>query len=156
MKIAYINFWPQTSEIDFWLSNFCKTIFNEEISIVNHSLNPDILFSSCFGPLQKIKNTQAKIKIFFTGENLNRKEYNEYNDNSKMKEVFDIILCFDKTNIKNNIVRLPLWITMYNYYTMNSDNNLMNYLINERKNNVKNKKFLGSLVCGHDRNGGLK
>jgi alpha(1,3/1,4) fucosyltransferase len=156
MKIAYINFWPQTCEIDFWLSNFCKTIFNEEISIVNHSLNPDILFSSCFGPLQKIKNTQAKIKIFFTGENLNRKEYNEYNDHSKMKEVFDIILGFDKTNIKNNIVRLPLWITMYNYYTMNSDNNLMNYLTNERKNNVKNKKFLGSLVCRHDRNGGRK
>ena len=135
-----------------WFTEFCKNIYNEEISIVDHSQNPDILFCSIFGwpTFEEIKNIQAKKKIFFSGENLNGRPYL---DKDKMKDTFDIILGFDKTDLKYNIVRLPLWIIYYKYFTMNSNDNLMNYLINERKKNIKNKKFFGTLVASHDSNG---
>lgn len=44
MKISYINFWSKNYDIDFWLSNFCKSIFKDNIELVHFSKNPDILF----------------------------------------------------------------------------------------------------------------
>ena len=83
MKISYINFWPQKYIIDFWLSNFCKSIFDEEIEIVNYRNNPDILFCSCFGKIQDIINSKSKPKILFIGENTIRDCYSEYNNDNR-------------------------------------------------------------------------
>jgi len=154
MKISYINFWPLKEKIDYWLYYFCVNIFNEEVELVNIHNEPDILFCSCFGSIENIKRTKAKLKIFFTGENVERKEYNEYNDEKIMKEVFDLRLGFHYNDIKNNKLRLPLWITFYNYYNMNNEkDNFITNLLNNRLKNMGNKKIFGSLVCRHDRNG---
>jgi hypothetical protein len=151
MKISYINFWPQNYDIDFWLSNFCKSIFKDNIELVHFSKNPDILFCSCFGPIRNIQKTIAKIKIFFTGENVDRGAYNEYSNEKIMKETFNLRLAFHFNDIKNNKLKLPLWLTYYNFFTMNTTENFMTYMINQRHKNIQNKIYLGSLVCRHDR-----
>ena len=151
MKISYINFWPQSYDIDFWLSNFCKHIFEENIELVHYSKSPDILFCSCFGPMSNIKKTKAKIKVFFTGENVDRDVYNEYSNEKIMKETFNLRLAFHFNDIKNNKLRLPLWLTFYNFFTMNKSDNFQTHIVIQRHKNMQNKTFLGSLVCRHDR-----
>ena len=153
MKISYINFWTQNYDIDFWLSNFCKSIFEDNIELVHFSKNPDILFCSCFGPIRNIQKTIAKIKIFFTGENVDRDVYNEYSNEKIMNETFNLRLAFHFNDIKNNKLRLPLWLTYYNFFTMNAKENFITYMINKRHKNIQNKTSLGSLVCRHDRGG---
>ncbi len=153
MKISYINFWPQNYDIDFWLSNFCKSIFKDNIELVHYSKSPDILFCSCFGPMSNIKKTKAKIKVFFTGENVERKEYNEYANEKIMRETFNLRLAFHFNDIKNNKLRFPLWLTFYNFFTMNKSDNFQTHIVMQRHKNIQNKTFLGSLVCRHDRGG---
>lgn len=148
MKISYINFWPQNCDIDFWLSNFCKHIFEENIELVHYSKSPDILFASCFGPICNIQKTKAKIKVFFTGENVDRDVYNEYSNEKIMKETFNLRLAFHFNDIKNNKLRLPLWLTFYNFFTME---HFITHMTNQRHKNIQNKIYLGSLVCRHDR-----
>ena len=118
MKISYLNFWSLKNKEDFWLFEFCKNIFEEKVILVEPSNNPDILFCSCFGDINNIKNTNAKIKIFFTGENVNRKEYNIYNNEVIMQKLFDLRLGFHYNDIKNKKIRLPLWLTCYQYYNI--------------------------------------
>ena len=156
MKLSYINFWNQNVERDppdFWLSNFCKTIFSD-VQLVHHTENPDILFCSNSGPISNIINTKAKIKVFFTGENLKRHCYREYNNEALMDKIFDLRLGFHFNDMKNKKIRLPLWIIYYNFFTMDSSNNFMTHMLQKRKENSINKKILGSLVCRHDWNGG--
>ena len=156
MKLSYINFWNQNVERDppdFWLSNFCKTIFSN-VQLVHHTENPDILFCSNSGPISNIINTKAKIKVFFTGENLKRHCYREYNNEALMDKIFDLRLGFHFNDMKNKKIRLPLWIIYYNFFTMDTSNNFMTHMLQKRKENSINKKILGSLVCRHDWNGG--
>jgi len=156
MKLSYINFWNQNVERDppdFWLSNFCKTIFSD-VQLVHHTENPDILFCSNSGPIRNIINTKAKLKVFFTGENLKRHCYREYNNEALMDKIFDLRLGFHLNDIKNKKIRLPLWIIYYNFFTMDSSNNFMTHMLKKRKENSVDKKILGSLVCRHDWNGG--
>ena len=101
------------------------------------------------------KYKKYKIKIFFTGENVNRPEYSIYSNEKIMNELFDLRLAFHFNDIKNNKLRIPLWLTFYEYYNMNDDNdNFIKNLLRKRLKNMNNKKMLGSLVCRHDRNGG--
>ena len=155
MKISYINFWPLKEKIDYWLYYFCVSIFDEEVKLVHPNENEiDILFCSCFGSMENIIRNKAKIKIFFTGENVERPEYSEYNNEITMKEVFDLRLGFHYTDLKNDKIRLPLWITFYNYYNMkNEKDNFIRNLLKKRLENMSNQIRFGSLVCRHDRNG---
>jgi len=153
MKISYINFWPQNYDIDFWLSNFCKSIFKDNIELVHFSKTPDILFCSCFGPIKRIQQTKAKLKVFFTGENIERKEYSEYSNEKIMRETFNLRLAFHFNDIKNHKLRFPLWLTFYNFFTMNKSDNFQSHIVMQRHKNIQNKTFLGSLVCRHDRGG---
>jgi len=156
MKVSYINFWNQNAERDppdFWLSNFCKSIF-DNVQLVHHTDNPDILFCSNSGSISNIINTKAKIKVFYTGENLKRHCYREYNNEALMNKIFDLRLGFFCNDIKNKKIRLPLWLIYYNFFTMDSSNNFITHMLEKRKENSIDKKILGSLVCRHDWNGG--
>ena len=152
MKVSYLNFWPQKYDIDFWLSNFCQSIFNEKIEIVHYGNNPDILFCSCFGQVKTIIPIKAKIKVLFIGENIDRECYSQYKNKELISKHFDLILSFDYNDIKNNKLRLPLWLTFYNYFTMDKEDNFLTNLQKKREENKNKKKFFGSLVCRHDRN----
>ena len=158
LTISYINFWPQTqfNVQDFWLYEFIKKNIDSESKLINLNNNNekiDILIASCFGDIDSIKNINARIKIFFYGENLNN--FYQYRDIKLLQEVFDLIIGFKYTNLNEKILRLPLWITYYPYYNFDKNDNILKYLQESYNNNfnLENKCMMASLVANHDKNG---
>lgn len=153
IKLSYINFWSQNENNiqDFYFTRFIeKNIGNLEI--VHYSKSPDILISSCFGDINKVKYIKARIKLFFYGENLER--YPQYNNVELLKSVFDIILGFKYTNKDNKLFRFPLWLCYYPYYNINEkEHNIIEYLEGKYKNSILNKTIFGTLISSHDTGG---
>ena len=151
ITVSYINFWKDPSN-DRWLSNFISNNIGP-IKHVQPNTNPDILICSVCGNVQNVIKCNAKVKIFYTGENLNR--YPPYNNMGLLKKTFDLIVGFNKTNIKENVIRFPLWLMYYPYYDVqDASDNLLTHLNRRYLNNiVKKKQFLASCVCRHDRGG---
>jgi len=152
ITIAYVNFWGQeiNNVQDWWLSEFVKYNIDNDTKIVNYNENPDILIASCFGNINIIKNINARCKIFFYGENLNR--FHPYNNIDLLKSTFDIILGFKYDDINNKILRLPLWVLYYPIYNYTEENNVLKYIQEQyNKNiNISNKQNNASLVASHD------
>ena len=155
ITIAYINFWNQSLNMtqDFWLSEFIKYNIESNIQLIAHNKNPDILIASCFGNINIIKNINAKIKLFFYGENLNR--FPPYNDHELLKKTFDFIIGFKNTNLNEKLIRLPLWLTYYPFYNYTEEFNILKYLQESYTKyiNETEKENNASLVSRHDRNG---
>ena len=137
--------------------NFIKSRYIPDLEI---SYNPDIEY---FGPTGKryfLKKSNAKIKIFYTGEcvseNAIDKNWAQYSDNC-VNEV-DLSLGFDRLdeNKYQNYVRFPIWIN-YHFNTIGGGILNINYTKNDIKkaiddiNNAKSKKNkFASLVASHD------
>jgi len=156
IRLSYINLWNRGEKTIFiWFSNFIKENIGE-VTHIKPIENPDILLCSCFGHINNIKKINAKIKIFFYGENLNR--FPPYNNIELLKLHFDLIVGFRYTDISNKILRLPLWLCYYPYYNINDkNNNIITYLESENKKNINiNKSIFGSLIARHDRTGERK
>jgi hypothetical protein len=155
LTIAYVNFWNQNMNMiqDFWLSEFIRHNIDPNIKLVNYNQNPDILIASCFGNIDIIKNINAKVKIFFYGENLNR--YSYYNNHTLLKNTFDLIVGFKYTNITEKIVRFPLWLTYYPFYNYTEEVNILKYLQESYNKNINTpeKNNNASLISRHDSNG---
>ncbi len=152
--LAYINFWGGFIPGDVWFerfTNFIKKNIDENIQIVNFSDSPDILMASCFGNINRIKSIDAKIKILFYGENLNR--FPPYNDIDLLKRTFDLIVGFKYNNINEKIIRFPLWLMYYNYYNYEEDNNILKHINDSYNKNKNNKDNTCSLISSHDMNG---
>jgi hypothetical protein len=152
ITIAYLNFWKDSNN-DKWLSKFIEKNIGD-IKHIPYQSNPDILICSVMGNINTVKNTKAKVKILFIGENVNR--YPPYNNKKLIKDTFDIILGFEETNLDEKRIRFPLWLIYYNYYNMNSDDNIINYIENERNINKNDKNLFGTCVARHDRGGQRK
>lgn len=151
VKIAYVNFWKDTDN-DKYLSEFIKQFVN--IEHVEYNCNPDILISSCNGnfSIDQVAKIDSKIKIFFTGENLNR--FPHFNNQKKLHQTFDIILGFNKTDMSKNILRFPLWLIYYSFYSWDDKNNILNFIQKEYETNIRNKKsILSTCIARHDRGG---
>lgn len=159
LTITYINFWKNVGSVqDRWLTNFIKNNIDTNVQEISHynitscNNHPDILISSCFGPITNVTKINAKVKIFFYGENLDR--YPPYNNINLLKNTFDLIIGFKYTDKINKIYRLPLWITYYPYYNVNNSMNLITYLQSEYAKNILNTEKKGcSLISRHDRGG---
>lgn len=152
-KILYINFWNNNGDIqDRWFTHFLENNLNIKLIEINKNEEPDILISSCMGNLEKLqKYTNCKLKIFFYGENLER--YPKFNNFEQLYLIFDLIIGFKYTDIDKKIFRLPLWITYYPYYNMNTNENIINYIQSQYSKNVKLNKNNCCLVSRHDRGG---
>lgn len=151
ITISYINFWNITlNEIqDNWIFNFIKHNICDikEVPIEN---NPDIIICSCFGDINNIINSKAKIKIFFYGENPDRIGY----DINIIKQNCDLILGFKKTDIDNKHIKLPLWVIYYPYYIFDNNNNLLNHIEHSYLRNIAKKRNNDtSIIARHDENG---
>jgi hypothetical protein len=157
LKVAYINFWPQDglNTQDYWLFEFIKKNIDSESILINSNYNEkiDILICSCFGNINNLKNINARIKIFFYGENLNK--FKQYSNIKILQNTFDLIVGFKYTNLDEKIIRLPLWVTYYPFYSFNNEENILKYLQDSyNKNiNIKNEYNLASLISNHDNNG---
>lgn len=152
LTISYINFWSDVGNIqDVWFTEFIKQNIDSNIKIVSN--NPDILICSCFGDISKVYKITAKVKIFFYGENLNKKNYSQYKDFKVLKNVFDLILGFKYTNLENKIIRFPLWLLYYPFYKYDKNNNVLNYIQKNYSENLKINKNNASIVASHDKGG---
>jgi hypothetical protein len=157
LKVAYVNFWPQDqyNVQDYWLFNFIKNNIDPNAILVSltNNISIDILIASCFGDISIIKNINARVKLFFYGENLNKLQ--PYNNIKLLQNNFDLIIGFKYTNMNEKLIRLPLWLTYYPFYKYEDDNNILKYLQESyNKNfNLENKHNVASLVANHDNNG---
>ena len=150
ITIAYINMWREDPN-NFYLTHFLKYYFND-IKIINYNDNPDILIASICGNISIVKNTNAKCKLFYYGENLNN--YHPYNNDQLLYDTFDLIVGFKYTNIDKKQIRFPLWLLYYKFYNYTPEHNLINYIETKYKENKeKNKTIFATLVANHDRGG---
>ena len=94
ITISYINFWKDPYN-DNYLTHFIEHNIGP-IKKVNPNENPDILISSCMGPINNVQNVRAKCKLFYYGENLNR--YPPFNNDMLLQKTFDLIAGYKKTN----------------------------------------------------------
>jgi hypothetical protein len=149
ITIAYINFWKDSYNDDYF-TKFIKHNIGP-VKIVNYRQNPDILIASCFGPIDRIKYSNAKLKLFYYGENLDR--YPPYNDYKLLQNTFDLIVGFKPTDLTQKQIRFPLWLINYDYYKWDDNDNILTYIQNKYNKNIKNKKVFSTIVCKHDRGG---
>lgn len=150
ITIAYINFWNDPTNDDYF------TRFIEEnmgaVKKVNVNDCPDILIASCMGNINNVKNKNAKCKLFYYGENLDR--YPPYNNDKLLSETFDLIVGFKHTDLSKKQIRFPLWLMYYKYYKYNQNNNVLTYIQNKYNENIKKQKdIFGTVIARHDRGG---
>ena len=154
ITVAYLNFWEDPTNDSYFTKFISHNI--GEIKLVNPYENPDILITSVFGNISNVINCNAKCKIFYYGENLNR--FPPYNNDNLLENTFDLIIGFKYTNIDKKLLRFPLWLMYYDFYTTENNNitnnNILTYIESKYKENIKkNKTIFASLIARHDREG---
>lgn len=149
ITISYINFWNQPKN-DMWLTKFIEHNISDVKCVENYE-NPDILFCSCMGN-KNVNNIKAKCKIFFYGENLNNFPY--YNNEKYLYDTYDLIIGFKYSNPDKKLLRFPLWLMYYNFYDINTDSNILNYIQTQYETNcLKEKNIYATIIARHDRGG---
>lgn len=149
ITISYINFWKDP-ENDNYFTNFIQYNLGP-IKLVNPTENPDILIASCSGNIKKVQIVNAKCKIFYYGENLNR--YSPYNNDRLLYDTFDLIVGFKQTDLSKKQIRFPLWLIYYKYYNYDENDNVLTYIQSKYNENITKKEFFGTIIARHDRNG---
>lgn len=149
-RIAYINFWK-----DPYTDNYFTKFIEQNIGpveIVNTTENPDILIASCFGNILNVININAKCKMFYYGENLDR--YPPYNNDNLLYNTFDLIVGFKNTDLSKKQIRFPLWLIYYKYYNYDEKDNILTYIQSKYDYNIRKRKdFFGTIISRHDRGG---
>ena len=159
ITVAYLNFWEDPTNDSYFTKFISHNI--GEIKLVNPYENPDILITSVFGEISNVIKCNAKCKIFYYGENLNR--FPPYNNDNLLENTFDLIIGFRYTNLDKKLLRFPLWLMYYDFYTTENNNitnnnitnnNILTYIESKYKENIKkNKTIFASLIARHDREG---
>ena len=161
LNIAYVNCW-EDKRVDNYFNKFIEINLDCKVNVCSFTMPHDILFCSVFGEdimknnfvtLEQIKQSNTKLKIFFSGENLDKEKHTFWKNNLNY---FDICIGFEDTNIQSNICRFPLWLIYYKYYKYNEDSNILNYIQNEyNKNTMTTKTIFSTCIASHD-NGGQR
>ena len=151
ITLSYVNFWKDPTNDNYFTHFINKNIDN--VQIVNYNNNPDILIASVFGSINIVKNSKAKCKIFYYGENLDR--YSPYNNEKLLLDTFDLVVGFKYTNLEKKQIRFPLWLMYYKFYNYTPEYNLIDYIETKYKKNIKKeyKTVFTTLIARHDRGG---
>lgn len=160
LRIAYVNFWTDPIN-DRYFTDFVRHNFGDTYEVVEvpHTSTPDILIASVFGNMSTVHQVKAKIKIFFSGENLKRKEYSAFSNKQILARNFDIVLGFEETDKQYNMYKFPLWLLYYKFYAFDSGdntsgNNIISFIEQQHVANRRGlRKNFCSLVARHDRSG---
>ena len=102
-----------------WISSYFTKFINYNIGetkLVKSNENPDILIASVFGDINNVIKCSSRCKIFYYGENLNN--YSTYNNDNLLESIFDLIIGFRYTNLDKKMLRFPLWLMYYDYYSI--------------------------------------
>ena len=150
ITISYINYWNDPFN-DSYFTKFIEENIGPVKKVI-HTEHPDILIASCMGKLDTVKKVNAKCKIFYYGENLNR--YPPYNNDALLYETFDLIVGFKNTDLSKKQIRFPLWLMYYQYYKYNENDNILTYIQSKYNEHIKKQKeFFGTIIARHDRGG---
>jgi len=151
ITIAYINFWEDPSN-DSYFTKFINYNIGET-KLIKSNENPDILIASVFGDINNVIKCSSRCKIFYYGENLNR--FPPYNNDNLLQNTFDLIVGFRYTNLDKKMLRFPLWLMYYEYYSIyNCKINIIKYIETKYKENIKNNKpIFATIIARHDREG---
>jgi hypothetical protein len=155
LRIAFINFNGMP------LNEFMTPLYNyfnkkKNIRLVRYH-TPHILFFSVFGDKKNIVKMNSQHKIFFTGENVNTKQYFQYKGNCT--DFVSLSMGFDfyphKVDIasvamNDNYIRFPLWL-LYFFSSFDSKD-IIKSKLDSFKINYKKSKFC-TLVASHDDTG---
>jgi len=151
ITLSYVNFWKDPTN-DTYFTDFINTNIGN-VKLIDYTDNPDILIASINGDINIVKNSKAKCKLFYYGENLNR--FHPYNNEQLLIDTFDLIVGFKYTNLEKKQIRFPLWLMYYKFYNYTPEHNLIDYIETKYKENIKkeHKKISTTLICRHDRGG---
>lgn len=153
ISLGYINFWKD-SETDDYLTNFITYHFGE-VKVKPPSQNPDILVCSVFGNVNAVKKIKSQIKIFYYGENLERREYNQFKTGI-LNSLFDIIAGFHGKSHGEKFVQFPLWLFYHKFYDVYFTENIIDHIERTHSVNRKTQKSFANfcvLIARHDKNG---
>jgi hypothetical protein len=150
ITIAYINYWTDQHN-DNYFTKFIEENIGQVKKVKIHE-SPDILIASCMGNINDVKKINAKCKLFYYGENLDR--YPPYNNDKLLYDTFDLIVGFKKTDLTKKQIRFPLWLMYYHYYKYDEYDNILTYIQNKYNENIKKQKdIFGCIIARHDRGG---
>jgi hypothetical protein len=150
VRISFTNFWPNLDMRDNWfiapLKAYLKT--NGKLWNFVKYFKIDIHFFSVFGSIDKLINSRAKYKIFFTGENVNKNsafdDFNKYEGNCV--EYVNLSMGYDYMD-KENYIRLPLWL-FYFFMPLDTKDTIQRKLTEFRT--VYEKTKFCALLAHHD------
>ena len=160
IRVTFISWWEMEEGVDktrfntsdMFLLNFLEKIYNCKTEIVSNNDDFDVIFVSVFDDYREdviefLDNNNSALKIFFTGENLDRRYY-WYGD--YLLDHVDIALGFKKFDSPKSL-RFPLWLTstfndktFYDLLVNNRDIDLNKYFKKDKVN--ENKRGFCTLV----------
>lgn len=147
-RIAFSGWFPATDE---WKNNF---IFNSFLpNRKNWTLNqykPALEYFSVFGKREDIKKSKAKVKIFWTGEDV-EKNFTSFADNCVTDATLSIGFTPLHKVLSSNYIRYPLWL-LYYFGNLKNKDELKNAIDKFNEKQYTKTKFC-SLVASHDSNG---
>ena len=141
IRIGFTNFpsaFDSSKKNNFFTSAFRETSFSKFILVKFY--NPHIQFFCVSGNTKKLKNSKAKVKIFYTGESLYRAPFSRYRN---CLDNVDLSLGFDFSDA-DNYLRFPLWL-MYYFAPTNSKDDIKSKL-NNFKQSYQKTKFCAMLA----------
>ena len=147
-RIGFSGFFPESEQ---WKIGF---IFNQFIpDFADYTINdykPTIEYFSVFGERQDIKKSKAKVKIFWTGEDVEN-NFSSFRDNCVCDS--DLSLGFTPPHkvLSSNYLRYPLWL-LYYFGNLRTKDELKIAIDNFNSKQFDKTKFC-SLVASHDTNG---
>ena len=147
IRVCFTNMWS-AALIPEEMKYFLKPVVAScpQFKIVRQ-YKPHIQIFSVYRNNKKIKTSNARIKIFYTPENVNRPEYFLYKNN-----------CIDSVNLSmgydyleaDNYLRFPLWLLWF-FSSANSKDDIKIILNNSTEQREKTK--FCSLIASHDTSG---
>lgn len=118
LTITYINFWRPFTSPDEIIHRYIAHSFAKYdfcLNITSNNFSADIVVASVFGDIRNVLKYSG-FKILFTGENHdNNPVYKIYDNNSLIRDVFDVFIGFDRDEDDFKI-RVPLWIFYYPFF----------------------------------------
>ena len=149
--INYVNFWQNFHSCDFTFHKLLKSIFNKyKKDLIIDRNHADIELYSVFGERSKISNSNAKFKIFYTGEAHTR--FKEYTDNCL--DLCDLSIGFNHID-NDKYIRFPLWF-IYNFDIVNANKDYILKRVIEINNSKFTKTKFASLVSSWEGIGNLR
>jgi hypothetical protein len=101
IPVKFHSFGPERPE-DNWFYRFIR-----HRGLIKGSPHNEVAFFSVFGARRKIRKSESRVKVFYTGENVHWERFPGYKDHC-VNEV-DLSLGFDYRNDRNYL-RFPVWL----------------------------------------------